>query len=106
MLTAKGEIQCMNKLRHFFKDNHAAIFAWVVAFVMIFTYSVIWFTAGFAAMKVVDTAEEQFEFEDRATNTIDLVKTIVAYHPIIVIVGYLLFAFVSSQRRDVRIDAY
>lgn len=93
-------------IKKFVKDNRGAIFAWVIAFVMIFAYSAIWFTAGWAALEVVETAEAEFDLEDRALGNIDLAKTVFAFHPVIVIVGYLLYALVNSQRRDVRVDSY
>jgi len=94
----------MRIFRRFKHDNRAVVYAWVIVLVMMFTYAVVWFTAGWAAMKFVDTAEEQFDLGDRPAGIITLAKNVFAWHPVIVFIGYLLYAFVCSQRRDVRFD--
>ena len=91
-------------LKRFKRDKRAVVYAWVIVLVLMFTYAVVWFTAGWAAMKFVDTAEEQFTFSDRESGIITLAKNIFAWHPVIVFIGYLLYAIVNSQRRDVRFD--
>lgn len=91
----------ISKFRH---DKHASVYAWIIILIFMFTYAVIWFTAGWAAMRVVETTEEQYAFEDRADGVIDLLKNVFAWHPIIVFIGLLLYGFVSSQKKDVRFD--
>ena len=55
-------------------------------------------------MKFVDTVEEEYELGERATGIVTLLKYVFAWHPIIVFIGLLMYAFVNSQRRDVRFD--
>ena len=97
----------MNKLlkhlRRFKKDNRAAIYAWVVVTVSIFAYSVIWFTAGWGVLEIMDTVETNFDLGD-GQKSFDLIGMVYAYHPFIVIFGFLLYGFASSVRKDVRID--
>ena len=97
----------MNKLlkhlRRFKKDNRAAIYAWIVVTVSIFAYSVIWFTAGWGVLEVMDTVETNFDLGD-GQKSFDLIGMVYAYHPFIVIFGFLLYGFASSVRKDVRID--
>lgn len=91
-------------MSRFRKDNKGAILAWVIVLVMMFAYATIWFTAGWAALKVVDTVEADYELDSRATGVSTLLRDVFAWHPIIVFIGLLLYALVSSQRRDVRFD--
>jgi len=91
-------------IRKFRNDKRAVIYAWLVVLLMMFTYAVVWFTAGWAALKLADTVEETFTLGAQGTSIIGMLKMVFAWHPIIVIVGLLLYGFVSSQRRDVRFD--
>lgn len=91
-------------LKRFRHDKRGAVYAWIIVLIFMFTYATIWFTAGWAAMQVVDTAEEQNDFGTEATGVIDFLKNVFAWHPIIVFVGLILYALVNSQRRDVRVD--
>ena len=91
-------------IRRFRHDKRASVLAWVIVLLMMFTYSIVWFTAGWAAMKFVDTVEEEYELGTRATGIVTLLKYVFAWHPIIVFVGLIIYAFVNSQRRDVRFD--
>ena len=88
----------------FRRDKRGAVYAWIIILIFMFTYATVWFTAGWAAMKVVETAEEQNDFNDQALGVIGFLKNVFAWHPIIVFVGLILYALVNSQRRDVRID--
>ena len=94
----------MKTLNRFRRDKRGAIYAWIIVLIFMFTYATVWFTAGWAAMQVVDTVESQTEFGDEATGVIDFLRNVFAWHPILVFVGLILYALVNSQRRDVRID--
>lgn len=98
----------MKKLKRYikkFRENRkAAVLAWVVGLVLMFAYAVIWFTAGWAAFEIVDAVETGFDLESRALNIITLLKMVFAWHPVIVFIGYIIYGFVSSQKRDVRFD--
>lgn len=85
-------------------DNRGAVWAWVIALVFMFTYAVIWFTAGWAAMEVVSTVESQNDFNSQQSGVIVFLKNVFAWHPIIVFIGLILYGLVYSQRRDVRFD--
>ena len=93
-------------IKKFRKDKRGAIYAWVVVLLMMFTYSIIWFTAGFAAIEVVDSVDETFGFDERGDAVITLLKYVFAWHPILIFVGLLIYAITYSQRRDVRFDVF
>ena len=91
-------------MRSFTKNKSGTIYAWLVVLLLTFTYAVVWFTAGWAALELADTVEETFTLGSQGTNIVGMIKMVFAWHPVIVIIGLLLYGFVSSQRRDVRYD--
>lgn len=97
----------MSKLRKFlrdFRDNRRGIvWVWAVVLMALVVYSIAWFTLGWAAMEVIDAVEASYTFEEPAANTVTLMKTVIAWHPIIVVFGWILYGYVNSQRRDPRI---
>lgn len=90
-------------LKEFRNDNKGAIYAWLIATIMIFAYTVVWFTAGWAVFELMDTVDAEIDLGDGDT-TFDLLATVYAYHPFIVIAGFILYGIAHSVKRDVRID--
>lgn len=90
-------------LRKFKENKRGIIWVWAVVMLAMVIYAIAWFTLGWAAMEVISTVENAYTFEEPASNTVDLFKTVFAWHPVIVIFGWILYGYVNSQRRDVRV---
>ena len=77
-----------------------ALWIWAISLMTIVVYSIAWFTLAWPYYMVVEAVENSYTFESPADLTIDLMNTVVEWHPIIMILGLLLWAFVASQRRE------
>lgn len=99
----EGNILRKHLLR-FKRDKRAAIYAWVMVTLSIFTYSIMWFTAGWSILEVADTMKSEFDLGTRGDAVADMLNIVFAYHPVIVILGFIMYGLASSVKRDVRID--
>jgi hypothetical protein len=80
--------------------NAGVIWIWAVCFISICIYSIAWFTLGWATFGIIDSVQASYDFPSQANQTITLIRTVIAWHPIFFILGMLLWAFVNSQRRE------
>jgi hypothetical protein len=87
--------------RRSFKDNRSGIiWVWAVCFLSIIVYSIAWFSLGWGFNLFIDAIEASYTFESPTDVTVALLKTVVAWHPIIFVFGMILWALVNSQRRE------
>ena len=77
-------------------------FVWAEVFIAIILYSICWFTFGRALFEVITAIETTYTFTGQASFTVDLVKTVVAWHPVLALFGWLIYGYISSSRRSER----
>lgn len=82
------------------RNQSGIIWVWSVCFLAITVYSIAWFTLGYPTYEIIDAVEASYTFPAVATNTINLMRLVIAWHPVIFILGMLLWAFINSQRRE------
>jgi hypothetical protein len=87
-------------MRSLRKNQSGVIWIWAICLLAIVLYSICWFSLGWPLYMVIDTVEASYTFPAQATNTINLMRLVIAWHPIFFIFGMLLWAFVNSQRRE------
>jgi hypothetical protein len=87
-------------LRDFRDDRSAIIWVWAVCFLTITVNSLAWLVLGWPTYLALDAIEASYTFPSVATNTIALIRYVVAAEPILVILGMLLWAYVNSGKRE------
>lgn len=84
----------------FLRNKKGAVFVWALCFFCMVVYSIVWFAAGLAFEMYIEAIEDIHTFESPMDTTIDLIKAVFAWHPILMIIGLIVIAFVQSQRRE------
>jgi len=87
-------------MRSLKSNKRGAIWIWAVCFMAIIVYSIVWFALGWAFNLFIDSLELSYTFTSPADLTVQFIKIVVAWHPILFILGMLLWAYVNSQRRE------
>lgn len=82
------------------RNRSGLIYVWVVCFFAIVIYSIAWFVLGWSAMMTIQAVEDAYTFTGPAATTVDLVKTVIAWHPLIFIFGMIIWALVNSHKRE------
>jgi len=77
-------------------------YVWAMVFVGICIYAMFWFMFGWAAFSVIEAVEAGYTFTGQASFVVELLKNVIAYHPLLAMVGWLLWGYINSQRRDER----
>lgn len=87
--------------------NKGIVWVWVVALAGICVYAISFYVLLYPALEIIGVAEGMVSWDADSTFTLNLVKTVLNWHPILFIVGLIIWAFVNSQRReDVTYPAY
>jgi len=76
------------------------VFVWAMCFFAICIYSIMWFILGWPAMAILDIYEAGYSGIYQVATTIAFIKAVIKWHPFLMIIGLLIWAFVSSQRRE------
>lgn len=91
-------------LKSFRKNKSGSAYAWVLSLLLMFTYSIVWFTAGWGVLEFMDSVESLNLLTSEGLTIMGLAKAVFAWHPVILFMGWILYAFAHSAKRDVRID--
>lgn len=87
-------------LRDFRDDRRGIIWVWSVCFLTITVNSLAWLVLGWPTYLALDAIEQSYTFPSVATNTITLIRYVVALEPVLVILGMLLWAYVNSGKHE------
>lgn len=61
-----------------------------------------WFVFGMTLFQIITAVESAYTFTGTAAQVVDLLKAVVAYHPVFALVGWLVWGYINSSRRSVR----
>lgn len=78
------------------------VWVWTMVFLGIVLYAIAWFTLGTAAMAVISAIEGSYTFAAPWSSVVDQIKKVILWHPIFAMIGWLLWGFLNSMKREVR----
>jgi hypothetical protein len=94
----------IRRMRH---ANSGVVWIWVVCLAGICVYAIAFYVLLYPTLELIGIVEGLTTWSTDATFTLNFCRTVLNWHPIIFIVGLLIWAFVNSQRReDVTYPAY
>jgi hypothetical protein len=82
------------------RAKRGAMWIWAVCLLSIGVLALGWFVLMWPTYMIIQTIEGAYNFPPEATGAIGLIKTVIAWFLILMALGLLLWAFVSSQRRE------
>jgi len=77
------------------------LYVWFIVFLAMVIYAIAWFTCGLVVMPFIDAINSSYSFGSEWDTIVDLVKTFFLYHPIIALIGWIIWGFLNSIKRDV-----
>ena len=83
-----------------FKNQLAYI--WVMVLLAIVFYAFAWYSFGGVALQVITALENALSLEAPFDTVSTFVKNVIYWHPVISLLGWLLWGFFNSLKRDVR----
>jgi len=89
--------------RRIFPVRHIAT-VWVVVFVALVAYAMTWYVFAYMITEVIAGFQGAYSFPSGADAVVTVLQYVVAWHPLIVIFGWILYGFLRSTHRDVRGD--
>jgi hypothetical protein len=76
------------------------VFTWAQVFIGLVLYAIFWYIFGMMAMQVMGAIDSYYTFLSPFDSTVDLIKKVLAWHPIIAMFGWLLWGILNSTRRE------
>jgi len=77
------------------------LYVWAIVFIAMCVYAVAWFTAGMIVMPFIDALTSSYDFGSQWNQVVALIKTLFLWHPIIALVGWIIWGFLNSVKRDI-----
>jgi uncharacterized membrane protein YidH (DUF202 family) len=95
-------IGAMDKLRKksIHENKSGVIWVWIVCFFTMILYAIAWFALGWAFNIFYDAITSLYTFPPPLNFAVTFMMTVIAWHPILMFFGLLLWAYVNSQRRE------
>lgn len=81
-----------------FKNQLAYI--WVMVLIAIIFYSIAWYAFGGVGLMVIAALENSFNLAAPFDTISTFCKNVIYWHPVISLLGWLLWGFYNSIRRD------
>lgn len=95
----KDELKALHK-RRAKHANSGIVWVWAVCLAGIVVYAIAFYTLLFPTLQLIGIVESMTAWDADAAFTLNLCKTVLNWHPILFIIGMLLWAFVNSVRRE------
>lgn len=86
-----------NRLKH---ANSGVVWVWVVVLAGTCAYAIAFYSLVAPTLQLIGIVEGMTTWDANAAFTLNLVRTVLNWHPILFIIGELIWAFVNSQRRE------
>jgi len=77
-------------------------YVWALVFIGIVVYAFVWFSQIWWLWLFIEAFEDAVTLDPAAQSVVEILKAVIAYHPLIAVFGWLLWGFLNSMRRDVR----
>lgn len=95
----------LKKLKDYHKQrmkdaNKGVVWIWAVALAGLCVYAIAFYAMVYPTLMLIGIVEGMTTWSADASFTLNLVKTVLNWHPILFIIGTLIWAFVNSQRRE------
>lgn len=79
------------------------VWVWGMVLMGILLYTMMWFIFGRVVFEVILAMEGAFNFSiSPIDNIANLLKYVIAWHPLFAIFGWFLWGYLNSMRREVR----
>lgn len=73
---------------------------WSIVFIGIVLYSFAWFVFGRMLMTLIGSIEASYSFPEPSNNTVEVIKYVIAWHPLVAMFGWILYGLLNSMKRD------
>lgn len=80
--------------------NSGIVWVWAVALAGVCVYAIAYYAMIYPTLMLVGIVEGMTTFDANAAFTLNVVRTVLNWHPILFIIGTLIWAYVKSQERD------
>lgn len=80
--------------------NKGIVWIWAVCLAGICVYTIAFYVLLYPTLQLLDIVEGLVTWDANASFTLNLTRTVLNWHPILFIVGLLIWAYVNSQRRE------
>lgn len=81
-----------------FKNQLA--YVWVMVLLAIVFYCIAWYAFGGVGLTVINALEGAFNFGDEFDTISTFCKNVILLHPVISLLGWLVWGFYNSLRKD------
>lgn len=82
------------------RNRKGVLYIWVAVALFITTIIIMWFPLSWVCYTVIDTCTSSYAYPVEAQGTITLLKNVVAWFVTGAVGGFVVWAYVASQRRD------
>lgn len=76
------------------------VFTWASALMAMGIFAFIYFIVGLVLFPIIDLVAASYNFDSTWLATVDLIKNVILYSPIIMFVGVLVWGIRNSSRRS------
>lgn len=76
------------------------VYVWILVFAGMAIYAIGWYTLGTVALAVIQAIENSFNFPPPWDSVTAFIKNCVYFHPIISLVGWMIWGFLQSTRKN------
>ena len=87
-------------LKSFKRDRRGVFYVWVAVAIFITVILIMWFPLSWVIYQTIDVVTSSYTFPPEAQGTITLMKNVVAWFVDIAVGGFILWAYVASQKRE------
>ncbi len=96
----------MKVLSKWRRNRQGVLYVWAVVAIAIAVMLILWFPLSWLVYLTIDTCTSAFNYPAEAQGTITLMKNVVAWFVDIFVGGFIVWAYVASQRRDPYTEPY
>lgn len=77
------------------------LYVWFLVFLAMGMYAIAWFSVSMMVMPFIDALTSSYSFSDPWDTVVSTVRLLFLYHPIVALIGWILWGFINSVKRDV-----
>jgi hypothetical protein len=81
------------------KNKRGVFYIWVAVALFVGVIILLWFPLSWVVFQVIDVCTGAFAYPAEAQGTISLLKNVTSWFVIIAVGGFIVWAYVASQRR-------
>jgi len=81
--------------------NVNIVYTWTLVFLGMVLYTFVWFAMGTFIMTFIDAIVNSFSFSEPWSSTVQFVRMVFLWHPVISLIGWIIYGIINSMKRDV-----